>query len=82
MARGSPGVVLCPEMGAGATGHVAVSGGGATVTRHVAAPELPCAVRWEPRDTRACAPLLPCVFDLKLVREGIRSSGTDNFNSG
>jgi hypothetical protein len=48
---------------------------GATATRHVAAPELPYAKSREPRDTRACASVLPFVFDLKLLRGGIWSSG-------
>jgi hypothetical protein len=80
-ARGSPGAVLCQETGDGATGHVAVPEllrtlvAGAGATRHVTAPELPCAKRRESWDTRACAPVLPFVFDLKLVRGGTRSSG-------
>jgi hypothetical protein len=48
---------------------------GAATTRHVAAPEQPCAKGWVLRDTRACVPILPFVFDLKLVHGGIRSSG-------
>jgi hypothetical protein len=71
---------MCQETGAGVTGHVAVpellralvAGGGAT--RHVAALELPYVRRWEPRDTRACAPVLSFIFDLELVRGGTRSS--------
>jgi hypothetical protein len=80
-ARDGPGASLCQEMGAGATGHVAVPElpralvAGAGAMRHVAAPELPCARRWEPRDMRACAPVLSFIFDLKLVRGGTRSSG-------
>jgi hypothetical protein len=48
---------------------------GATAMRHVVAPELPYARSRESWDTRVCAPVLPFVFDLKLVRGGIRSSG-------
>jgi hypothetical protein len=80
-AHGGPGAVLCQETGAEATGHVAVLElpqalvVGAGAMRHVTAPELPCARRREPRDTLACAPVLSFIFDLELVREGIRSSG-------
>jgi hypothetical protein len=73
--------------GAGATGHVAVlelscvrrwePGPWGTwrsrSCRHeaLATPELPCARRWVLWDTQACVPVLPFVFDLKPVREGI-----------
>jgi hypothetical protein len=78
-ARDGPGASLCQEMGAEATGHVAVSElpralvAGAGAMRHVVALELPCARRWEPRDMRACAPVLSFIFDLKLIRGGTRS---------
>jgi hypothetical protein len=80
-ARGSLGAVLCLGTGAEATGHVVVPElpwalvAGAGVTRHVVAPKLPCARKWEPQETRACAPVLPFIFDLKLIRGGIWSSG-------
>jgi hypothetical protein len=80
-ARGGPRVVPCPETGAGATGHVAVPElpralmAGARAMRHAAAPELPSARRREPRGMRVCVPVLPFVFDLKLVCGGTRSSG-------
>jgi hypothetical protein len=80
-AHGGPRAVPCQEMGAGATGHVAVPElslvlvAGAAATRYVVAPELPCARRREPQDKRACEPVLPFVFDLKLVSGGIRSLG-------
>jgi hypothetical protein len=40
---------------------------GAGATRHVAALELPYARRREPQDMWACVPVLPFVFDLKLI---------------
>jgi hypothetical protein len=81
LARGGPGAVLRQETGARATGRVAVSElsralvAGAGATRHVMALEQPCARRWEPQDTRACAHVFPFIFDLKLIRGGTRSSG-------
>jgi hypothetical protein len=75
-----------PGPGAGATGYVAVLElaralvAGVGATRHVAAPELPCARRWEPRDTWACAPVLPFIFDLELVRGVPGLQSTDTFD--
>jgi hypothetical protein len=62
-----PRTVMCQETGAGAT-------------RHVAAPKLPCARTREPRDTWACAPVLPFIFDLKLIRRvpGLQSTNKTN----
>jgi hypothetical protein len=40
--------------------------------------ELPCARSREPWDTRTCAPVLPFVFDLKLIREVFDLQGTDS----
>jgi hypothetical protein len=82
-ARGGPGAVLCPETGVGAMGHVAIPElswalvAGARAMRHTAALELPCARRREPQDTRACVPILPFVFDLKLVCGVPGLQGTD-----
>jgi hypothetical protein len=80
-ARGGPRVVLCRETGARATEHMVVPElpwalvAGAGAMRHVTALELPYARRREPRDTQACSPILPFVFDLKLVCGGTRFSG-------
>jgi hypothetical protein len=58
----------CQETRAGATGHVAVSAlprglvAEAGTMRHMAAPELPCARRREPRDTRVCVPVLSFIL--------------------
>jgi hypothetical protein len=57
-------------LGDGSRGHgacdspraVAGPGGGARATRHVAAPKLPYARRWEPWDTRACTPVLSFIL--------------------
>jgi hypothetical protein len=90
-AHDSPGailVVLCPKTGAGSTGHMAVPelpralAAGATAMRHAVALELPCARGRELRDTRACAPILPFVFDLKLICGGVRSSGYQQWPPG
>jgi hypothetical protein len=49
-------------------GHVAVPElprvlvAGARATRHVAAPKLPYARRWESWDTRACTPVLSFIL--------------------
>jgi hypothetical protein len=48
---------------------------GARATRHVAAPELPCARRWVPWDMWACAPVLCFIFNLELLRGGTWSLG-------
>jgi hypothetical protein len=55
-------------------GHEARSGPGAAsslvagagVTRHVTAPELPCARRWEPRGTQACASVFSFILTWSL----------------
>jgi hypothetical protein len=60
----------CPMPGDGSRGHGACGG-----PRAVTVPELSCARRREPRDTLAGAPVLPFVFDLKLVRGGTRCLG-------
>jgi hypothetical protein len=82
---GSPGAVLCQEMGAGAMGHVAVPElprvlvAGAGATRHVAAPELPCARRREPWDTWSYAPVLSFILTWSLY---VGVSGLQDTNSG
>jgi hypothetical protein len=77
-----------PGVGAGAIGHVAAPElsralvVGAEAMRHVGAPGLPYAKRWELRGTRACAPVLSFIFDLELVRGGIRSLGYQQWSQG
>jgi hypothetical protein len=57
-----------PGDGSRGHGHVAVAKlpralvAVAGATRHMVAPELPCARRWEPWDTQAFAPVLSFVF--------------------
>jgi hypothetical protein len=73
-------------VGARATGHVAVLEmpravvARAGAMRHVAASELSCARRREPRDMQTCAPVLSFVLTLSLCAGISGLQGTDIYN--